>query len=45
MRSRMSIPSSKTIELIIKCDNNKKDFLLAHLELFKNFTKMQFYNN
>lgn len=37
----MSIPSSKTIELIIKCDNNKKDFLLAHLELFKNFTKTE----
>ena len=41
IRSRMSIPSSKTIELIIKCDNNKKDFLLAHLELFKNFTKTE----
>ena len=39
VRSRMNIPNSKKIKLIVKCNDNKKDFILGHLELFKNFTK------
>ncbi len=39
VRSRMNIPNSKKIELIVKCNDNKKDFILGHLEVLKNFTK------
>tara|TARA_B100000900_G_C20412893_1_gene647610 strand:- start:280 stop:879 length:600 start_codon:yes stop_codon:yes gene_type:complete len=41
VRSRMNIPNSKKIELIINCNDKKKDFLFSYLELFKHFTKVE----
>ena len=38
VRSRMNIPNSKPINLYVKCDKEKENFLSRQMHLLKNFT-------
>lgn len=38
VRSRMNIPNSKPINLYVKCDKGKENFLSRQMHLLKNFT-------
>ena len=38
VRSRMNIPNSKPINLYVKCDKEKENFLSRQMNLLKNFT-------
>ena len=38
VRSRMNIPNSKSVDLHVKCDKEKENFLLRQMNLLKSFT-------